>query len=486
MRISKTIGSNEFYFRLHAKVRSGEFSLGNSNARLDTINLEGKSLADYSYEQITPEIYASLMKDGKCLFKDVPYEKRTKEFFITAFSNPDVYSYIQNHSNEFDRDFFKDLICSNKYSVILPRNCFKIMPLEYIDEEMCTLAILTALDFSDSNWFYDVVKRKPNVLTSDMWHLAARLYSGVDKNGFNAFLAVTPEEEKDGLYYREMCSYPLNCDMSCTGAKGKMTDFVPDEYLTPMFVFDILFSGLNNIQFFGEKALEIEVTYPTWCRVVTQKAWQLAIEKNGELISFIPLNDERVDFFLANYAKDSSEYKNYFKPLYKEYLAKKNDPEGYQRRRQRIENIRKSLACSTLILTEVGGNPDETMDLIEDGTKIDSISYLPFAYAGKVPLEYAKTHDSEEYLALVYKALGIEVIEEYDDLFYQVKVPDSWILIRYNNDYTLYDEEGNAILTYYYYGKITDREAYVKDIHVDIDLTPSDSRKRKYRPKKED
>ena len=43
------------------------------------------------------------------------------------------------------------------------KNIFSIMPLEYIDEEMCLLAVLSDT-WKGGNWFREVYKRKSEVL----------------------------------------------------------------------------------------------------------------------------------------------------------------------------------------------------------------------------------------------------------------------------------------------------------------------------------
>ena len=54
------------------------------------------------------------------------------------------------------------------------------------------------------------------------------------------------------------------------------------------------------------------------------KLWQAAVICDGYQIRNIPLNDERVEFFLSLYDKDFSEYEYGFKDHYKRYLRKKN------------------------------------------------------------------------------------------------------------------------------------------------------------------
>lgn len=481
---------NFYYKMILNKIKDGTFVPG-KGAGLTESYLPGKSIKDYPMEERTPEICASLIEHSTCKFSDVPQSARTREFFISRFTDTDVFKYIRHRIKDFDRDFFKDLIASNKYSVTLPiNNCFQIMPVDYIDEEMCSLAILVAKEWSNDKWFFTVAQRKPEALSSVLWHLGARLYASVDKEGKNKFLEMAPDEVKDEAFYLEMCGCTYGCNMPVTACKRKITDSFPEGVITPDFVFSALFNDLSTVERMGESALETEVTYNAWYGLVTEKAWQIAVKNSGRLISGIELNDERVEFFLSHYPKTSGEYIHSFQEKYRRYLAKKKDGTAYEQTIQRTQNITEALRSVTIgsaqLLADAGLNPADAKDIINNATQMKSLSFLPIRYQGPVPDEFKQTHDSEEYLTFVYKALGIEVIEEFDDMFYKVKVPDGWSLIQKGNRYGLYDENNVCILVYTYFTIWLAREAYVDSIEVDIDLSEGSPRKRKYSPKKKD
>lgn len=164
----------------------------------------------------------------KCPLSKVPMTSRTREFYIANFSNEEVNNYIKSHIEDFDREFFKDLIATNEYATKFNTNCFEVMPLEYIDEEMCSLGIMNSLNWTDYNWLYSVCKRKKEVLTKDIWCLSARLYSRMNNDIFE----ITPEEYKDEDYYIETCLCNFNYGMELEENKGKIMNKIPENIIT--------------------------------------------------------------------------------------------------------------------------------------------------------------------------------------------------------------------------------------------------------------
>ena len=86
--------------------------------------------------------YIDAIHYNKLSLYDVPKSLRTEEFFANTFYY--TYDYIKNNIEKFDRNFFKDLIMTDGGSLIFDKNCFEIMPIEYIDEEMVSSHIYTA------------------------------------------------------------------------------------------------------------------------------------------------------------------------------------------------------------------------------------------------------------------------------------------------------------------------------------------------------
>ena len=310
--------NDEVYKRISKKVEDGTFKKG-KNCALNRYYFGSATIMDFPIDKRTPEVCASLMDYCKCSLCDVPETSKTREFFISEFTNKEVFNYIKDNIEKFDREFFKDLLESNEYAICLNENCFAIMPLEYIDEEMCSLAILNALNWSDYNWFYSLYERKPEALTSDLWKLGARLYARIQDNE-NKFLNITPEEYKDEEYYKEMCSCNYNYGMELISNKGKIMDSVPQEFLTPKFLLQLLSDNFDNVARFSEQALETEISYTIFGKEVKEKIWQFVVRMKGYNIQYIELNDERIAFFLNHYDKDSFEYNYGFKDKYKKYI----------------------------------------------------------------------------------------------------------------------------------------------------------------------
>lgn len=440
--------NDEVYQRISKKVEDGIFKKGKKIESVHSFREE--SITDFPISERTPE------------------NPRTREFFIFKFTDPEVFNYIKNHIEQFDREFFKDLLASDRYATIFRNNCFAIMPLEYIDEEMCSLAILNAIDYGDSAWFYSTYERKPEALTADLWKLGARLYETDE----NKILDITPEEYKDVEYYKERCCTNYNCGSEIASWKDKIMDSIPQEILTPEFLLDLLVDSLENIAMFNEKALETKISYSDTSsgEIVTETIWQFIVKLNGNLIQHIKLNDERIEYFLNHYDKDSREYNYAFKDKYKKYKKKKENSKAYAEQMARTGDYYRSAAEEAMSRIHVnvlnGEEPTQVFDDMAKATRNVQQAFLPIEYRERVPAELCKQYDSEEYLELMYNLLGIEIIEEYDDLFYRVNIPEGWTVT--NEGYWNYvkDAEENNIISYFYDSKFYDRDAYVRSINI--------------------
>ena len=70
---------------------------------------------------------------------------------------------------------------------------------------------------------------------------------------------------------------------------------VPAEILTTDFLMGIYLTDNMTLNSFTEEALEKEVSYEGQ----TVKMWQAAVIHSGDSIRYIPLNEERITFFLS-------------------------------------------------------------------------------------------------------------------------------------------------------------------------------------------
>jgi len=131
-----------------------------------------------------------------------------------------------------------------------------------------------------------------------------------------------------------------------------------------------------------------------------------------------------------------------------------------------MNDIATRVLMNAFLYSNEGVDPSKAIDDETSRSRKVNSSLLPIKYKGLIPLELIKTYDSEEYLELLYKELGIEIIEEYDRLFYKVNLPEGWSIE--NSGYMNYvkDPAGNVVIEYFYDSKFYDREAYVKNVNI--------------------
>lgn len=419
---------------------------------------EGISRNPKSNAPGTVGYYVEQIEHRRVRVEDIP-KKLRKDVILNHASGcyQQVYDYIRSHLDEFDRQFWKDAISTDYYNINFDdHNIFDIMPDEYLDEEMAMCAMFAAINMryvdrrdECDGWFYTIHRRKPEVLTREMYILGARCFAS-KRGDKNNFLAITPEEYRTLDYWLALCL--------CNNTPV-MTD-VPKDILTDDFLIAILHSSEDSINCFTDEALEREITVDEG---VKHKVWQVAILNSGYAIRYLPLNEERIAFFLSNYDKDSSEYEFAFKDRHKAYLRKqKGEPTPGK--------LSNDLATAlTLGIAISGGSIDKATDEASEAlrsTRKNQAS-LPIHLRGGVPYEYCKKYDKEEYLQEIYKKLGIQIIEEIDYFYYSVELPDTLTIVD--------DERGRCVkkndeilLHFYDIGPFYDRDVYVDKVNVDL------------------
>lgn len=415
--------------------------------------------------------YISAIQHQHITLDEVPERYRTKEFYANTFYY--TYDYIKEHIDEFDKEFFKDLMMTYDKSLIFDRNCFEIMPLEYIDEEMVTLAILCNNDWSAYKWLLSVNKRKKETISEDVWKLAARVYGG---RNFEELLNIVPEKYKDDEFYQELfkCRYHLGnrCDgrdrfFSLFGKNEDQTvlmDYIPQEIITPKFVSSLILDSPKNISRFNEKALEMEIPFKEDGKPRLEKAWKIALKLDGDVISELDLNDERIAYFKSLYDKDSIEYYS-FKFHYRDYLRSKKE------KKKEKTNDLTLVALDALLYSMEGEDPYKAVENEEKRRKEErknSVDILPVFYQNEVPSKYCKEYDSEEYLLKAYEKLGIEIIDDSDYYLYKVSLPEGLSIKHDDYGGKVVDSEGKKLIVFYDDNKLYDRRVYVTYINPNI------------------
>lgn len=437
---------------------------------------EMPELDDYEYLKCKREStagYVYLFNKNIIKLENIPEKYLTRKFFLHVNNLKDVEKYINSHRKKFNKRFYKNRIETVDY---VHKEDFEVIPLDLIDEELAMCAMLKSIreDFISSiDWFYTVAKRKPEVLSKELYILAAACLQ--KECDVKKIIDILPKEYLTSEFYFAICL-----------GKGKdMLKCVPKEFLTTEFLIKMLNFDMNKIGDFSEEILEREVANPedsipklqieTIIKDIKQKGislkklkiWQIAIIIKGDLIKEIDLNEERIKFFLSIYDKDSLEYEYGLKRNYKEYLRETDPSKCIPIRARNDAKMSGMIALSSLM----SGKDIESA--ITDGNDVmnmltDHKTLLPIKYAYSVPEKYCKKYDKEEYLLEIYKKLGIKVIEEISPYYYNVILPNNYCIDEDGYGCTLKDQNGKSLIHYYDRGPFYDRSVKVDKIFVTL------------------
>lgn len=296
-----------------------------------------KTGTDYGPANYFIKTFVKGLRDGTYTFERIPGRFKTGiEFFLYALSEipgepykerKKVIDFVQADTKKFDREFFKNHIAADRFSLCGELNDFEIMPEEFIDEEMvaCAMKVVlfiskwgyTYFDNTDKTrtccadydaWLYTVAKKKPELLTEDLFLLAARCFAK-NVNGKNRLFEITPEKYRTEEFYWEMC---IENDT-------RVLQGVPSNTISDRFLMALLNRNPANIRVFSEEFLERET--PIMQGTNKAKFWQIALYKDKTQILNIPCNEERIIFYIENFNKESIEHNQVLFATVFNYLA---------------------------------------------------------------------------------------------------------------------------------------------------------------------
>ena len=240
--------------------------------------------------------------------------------------------------------------------------------------------------------------------------------------------------------------------------KGYTEGNISEGILMPDSLIDVLRADPECIVCFSEKALETEIG------ANGKKVWQYVFDTNYAVADKIPLNDERVEYFLSLYSKNSCEYEYFFKKHYKQYLRSK--------REKPVSNRSKDASVVEDVIMAVlfGCSAEKAIDAgtAASRAKTDRNASLPIYSRVWVPDAFAKELDKEEYLEAIYAQLGIQILGEASGYYYDVVLPEGVRISEDSYGYCLKDAGGNTLLHYFDRGPFYDRDVFVDAINVGL------------------
>lgn len=126
--------------------------------------------------------------------------------------------------------------------------------------------------------------------------------------------------------------------------------------------------------------------------------------------------------------------------------------------------LEEDLQRAELLISAINGNSNTTIENIEKKGRdkiLDKIQ-LPI-YGLHINGKVFDREETKEIVAKKYKELGIEIINEENDLFYNVKLPYN---IKLNGSESVYwtylvDENGKELASIFYKAVFYDRDAFI-------------------------
>ena len=389
---------------------------------------------------------------------EVP-ERQRYEYLLYHLSgcHDDYVEYVKARPKQFNKQFFKDCMAKNYYALYFEMNIFEWMPDEFIDEELVMCAMIRSMDmrYCDrrdecDDWFYSVHRRRPELLTPEMYILGARCFAS-KRRGVNRFLNITPPEYRTVEYYHALCIHN----------DTPVMEDIPKEILTSNFIVDVLNEDMESIRCFTEAALEMMI--PVQGRG-PRKVWQAVMIVDGYKARYIPLNEERIKYFFSLYDKDSSQYRYGLKDHYKQYLREKSGAPA-------PSDSDTLLAGAAMLLGVTQGISNDAAVDASTGLMrkcANRRAQLPIHFGGRVPAKYAKIYDNEEYLTEIYKKCGIEILGEAGYYYYNVDLPDDIEVVIDERCRYLVKRGDDTILEYYDVGPFYNRRVYVDEIYISL------------------
>jgi hypothetical protein len=115
-----------------------------------------------------------------------------------------------------------------------------------------------------------------------------------------------------------------------------------------------------------------------------------------------------------------------------------------------------------LLYAREGENPSKAIENQEKRGQQMVVEYRRLPKATNHCSDYHK-HDDFEFTKAQYEKMGIKIIDEYDDLFWNVQLPDGWEIKATThtmwND--LIDDKGRKRATFFYKAAFYDRDAFI-------------------------
>ena len=125
-----------------------------------------------------------------------------------------------------------------------------------------------------------------------------------------------------------------------------------------------------------------------------------------------------------------------------------------------------------MIYAQNGENPSKAIENQEQRGQADVVRNQRLPKKGNS----FDTQSDIETIKVQYESMGIQIIDEHDDLFWNVKLPEGWEIKATDHSMwnELFDNKGRKRATFFYKAAFYDRDAFIRfttRFHVSVDHT---------------
>lgn len=127
-----------------------------------------------------------------------------------------------------------------------------------------------------------------------------------------------------------------------------------------------------------------------------------------------------------------------------------------------MENANELVMLEALLYAMEGESPSKAIENQEKREPQKVVRYLRLPKRGNAGIPYNDRKNNLEFTRRQYEKMGIKILEDANDLFYAVELPDGWEIkpTKHSMWNEVVDDKGRVRISFFYEGTFYDRDAF--------------------------